>query len=49
MERIGRTDLNLLLNGLSRVEPVLDIVGIGELQAEVILFDQVQSVENLLV
>lgn len=49
MQRVGRTDFDLLLHRLCRIEPVLDIVRIGELQPEKVFLDEVQRVENLFV
>lgn len=49
VQRVRRTDLDLLLDRLRWIQPVLDIVGISELQAEIILFDEVERVEHLLV
>lgn len=49
VKRVGRADLDLFLDSLGRIQPVFNIVGIGELQAKVILFDEVERVEDLLV
>jgi hypothetical protein len=37
----GRADLNLLLDGLRGIQPVLDIVVIGELKAKVVFLDEI--------
>ena len=49
MKCVGRSDLDLLLDGFRGVQPVFNIVGIGELQAKVVFLDEIQSVENLLI
>lgn len=40
---------DLFLHDLRRVQPVLHVVGVCELQPKVVLLDQVQGVEDLLV
>lgn len=49
VQSVRWADLDLLLDGLGGVEPVLDIVVVSKLEAEIILLDQIQSVEDLLV
>lgn len=40
---------HLFLDRLGWVQPMLDVIGVGELQTKVVLLDQVQRVEHLLV
>lgn len=40
---------DLFFDRFSRIEPMFDIIRIGELQTEIILFDQIQRIEYLLV
>ena len=49
MQKINEVlTFNLFFDNFGRVQPVRDVVGVGVLKAEVVLFDDVEVVVDLL-